>query len=271
MTVGRGTVPPAPATVLRRALLCWGLGHLTLGRVRAAIAWFAAELAGVALVVYLTIGLADTTAYLVPYVAGMFFVAAWAAQATLAYRGARTDQDALGPTPRGTPAAAMVWLSLPLLIWGAGFWVVGAQGTAPGAVLDRFETVWPDLVEQGSLPSSMASDPAAVTAAATSALSGLLESCPTSVPDCSSDPATLLRSMRITITAQGPDSASALVQLVTFEQRPSHFLWFIAATELVPVPTQTVLAIDLRTVAAPLPGGLDVGARRWQIASARIP
>jgi hypothetical protein len=271
VTPGRGTGPLAPGTVLQRALLCWGLGHLALGRIRAGGLWFAAELGGLALVAYLAIGLADTTAYLVPYVAGSVFVAAWAAQATIAYREARAREEAAGPVPGGSPAAAMIWLSLPLLIWGSGFWLVGAQGTTPSAVLDRFEASWPDLGEKGPLPASITTDPAAVTAVATSALAGLLANCPASVPDCSSNPAALLRTMRITITDQGPDAATGVVQLVTFERQPSRFLWIISGTELVPVPTQTVLVVELRAAAAPLPGGLDVGARRWKIVSARAP
>ena len=40
-------------------------------------------------------------------------------------------QGAIGPTPVGSPAAAMVWLSLPLLVWGTAFWLVGAQAATP--------------------------------------------------------------------------------------------------------------------------------------------
>ena len=46
------------------------------------------------------------------------------------------------------------------------------------------------------------------------------------------------------------------------------FLGIFSATELVPVPRQTLLTIHLRALPAPLPGGLELGARRWRIVGA---
>ena len=162
----------------------------------------------------------------------------------------------------------LAWLSLPMLVWGTGFWLIGGQAATPAAVLDRFESGWSALGEGRSVPAALADDPAAVTAAARAGLAILSAHCAATGGDCGTDPATLLRDLRITVTGQDGEHATAVAQLVTFERRPSTFLWFIAGTELVPVPGRTVLLIDLRSEPAPLAGGIDVGARRWMIVNA---
>ncbi len=258
----------APAgLVLRRALIGWGLGDLALGQRRAAAAWLTAELLAAALVAWLVIGLAETTAYLVPFLAGCAFLGVWVLQAALAYRRARAARGETGPAPVGSPAAAIAWLALPLLVWGTAFWLVGGQAGTPGAVLDRFETAWPD-VEAHQLPASLASDPADVTQEARSALATLHADCAARGGSDCSGALGLLRDLRISVTDRGDGTATALAQVVTFERRPTTILGFISGTELVPVPQRTVLTLELATVAAPLPGGVDVGAHRWQIVNA---
>ncbi len=261
-----GAAPPGQ--VLRRSLIAWGLGDLAMGRRRAAVAWLLAEVLAALVLAWLVVGLAETTGYLVPFLAGCAFLVAWTAQAAFAYQRARSAQGAMGPTPVGSPAAAMVWLSLPLLIWGTTFWLVGAQAATPAAVLDRFESTWPDLPAAASLPDSLTADRLAVTSAALDALTALETRCEAAGSSGCGSPATLLRNLRITLTASDAESATAVAQVVSFERRPSTFLWFIAGTELVPVPQQTVLTLDLRAVPTTLPGGIDIGARRWLIVNA---
>jgi hypothetical protein len=262
----------APAgLVLRRALIAWGLGDLALGRPRAAVAWLLAEVLAALAVAWLTIGLAETTAYVIPFVAGFLFLVAWTAQATAAYHRARAASGDTGPAPVGSPAAVMVWLGIPLLVWGTVFWLVGGQSATPAAVLDRFETSWADLAAGGSLPDAVAANPVAVGAAARGALAALQATCTADNDETCGSPALLLRDLRITVTAQSDETATAVAQVVTFERRPSTFLWFIAGTELVPVPQRTILTFDLRAAPAPLPGGIDVGARTWRIVNASVP
>lgn len=262
----------APAgLVLRRALIAWGLGDLALGRPRAAVAWLLAEILAALAVAWLTIGLAETTEYVIPFVAGFVFLVAWTGQAAAAYHRARAAAGATGPTPVGSPAAAMAWLGVPLLVWGTAFWLVGGQSATPAAVLNRFETSWADLAAGGSLPHGITANPVAVGAAARDALAVLQATCTADNDETCASPALLLRDLRITVTAQSDDNATAVAQVVTFERRPSTFLWFIAGTELVPVPQQTILTVDLRAAPAPLPGGIDVGARTWQIVNASAP
>ena len=231
-----------PGRVLRLALVAWGLGHLAMGRTRTGLTWLVAEVVSAALVAWLLLGLADTTAYLLPFLAGCAFLTAWAAQAIAAYRGARSAGGAIGPTPVRSPAAAIAWLSIPLLVWGTTFWLVGASASSPATVLDRFETSWPGLANGGSLPSGIAVDPVAATRAARQALVALKTAC---VPEddtggkaACDDPTALLSDLRITLTEESPESARAVAQLVTFERHRTTILGFIGASELVPVPVQ---------------------------------
>ncbi len=133
---------PDPGRVLRRSLLGWGLGHVALGRSTLGWSLLGAEAVAALLVAWLTIGLASSSAYLIPFLAGMAFIVAWAWQAVAAYREARGRPAEPSDAPVRSPAAAIGWLSLPLLVWGTGFWLIGADAATPAASLDRFVTAW---------------------------------------------------------------------------------------------------------------------------------
>jgi hypothetical protein len=163
----------------------------------------------------------------------------------------------------------MALLTLPLLLWGTGFWLVSGSSASPAAALDRFEASWPALASGGTLDPALGTD-ASVSAAAQSALGSLQALCARGVlsADCSTNARSLIRDVRISLPQSGSLSATAAVTVVSFERRPSRFLGVIAATDLVPVPRQTVLTLQLRAVRAPLPGDIDVGAQRWRIVAA---
>jgi hypothetical protein len=243
---------PEPGRVLRRALVVWGLGHLALGRTSAGAALLAAELASLGILAWLTVGLADTSAYLVPFLGGVAFLAAWAWQAVAAYR----EAAALVPdhaTPPRSPALAIAWLALPLLAWGTGFWLVGAGAATPAAVLDRFVTEW----DAGT----MATDgwPAPVVEAAEEAAAGL-----GSMPD-------RFRDVRVRVSERAADRATAVAEAIHYERRESRFLWVFAGSELVPVADREVLRLELAADPAELPGGGDIGAVRWAVVDASVP
>lgn len=241
---------PDPGRVLGRALLGWGLGHLALGR--AAIGWslLAAEVVAALLVAWLTVGLASSSAYLVPFLAGVAFIVAWAWQAIAAYRAARARQPRSSDTPERSPAASIGWLSLPLLVWGTGFWLVGADAATPAATLDRFVTAWSDgTLEADAWPSS------AVDAVA-DAERGLGAG-----PDRLGD-------VRFTIVESSDERATAVAEAIHYERRPSRFLWVFRGTELFPVSDERLLSIDLAAVPVQLPGGGDIGAIRWELVDA---
>lgn len=242
--------PPDPGRVLRRALIGWGLGHLAIGRAAIGRALLVAELLGVALVAWLTVGLVASSAYLVPYLAGIGFLVAWAWQAVAAYRAARALQAARPPTPERSPAAAIGWLSLPLLAWGAGFWLVGGQAATPAATLDRFVGAW----TSGALGAEW---PDAVLDAAAAAEERLGDG-----PD-------RYRDVRFEVVEQ--DDAQALVvgEAVHYERRPTSLLGIFPGSELVPVADRRLLTLELEARPVELAGAGAIGAVRWELVDAR--
>ncbi len=240
---------PDPGRVLRRALIAWGLGHLLIGRRTLGRGLLGAELVSALLVAWLTIGLADTSAYLVPFIAGTAFIVAWTWQAVDAYRSAGALQAGRPPTPERSPAAAIAWLSLPLLVWGTGFWVVGAHAATPAAVLDRFVTAWSGD-ELGDAWPAVVVSPA--EAAAASLGDGLDR----------------FRDIRISIVSRSAGRATAVAEAIHHERRESRFLWIFPGSELVPVADERLLTLDLAARPVELPGGGDIGAVRWELVGA---
>ena len=253
----------APGRVLRLAILGWGLGDLAMGRRAAGTTWLVAEAAGLAVVAVTTFLFADTTWYLVPFLAGMAFIVAWTAQAIAAYRRALRSSGAFPTAPTGSSAIAVAWLAIPLLAWGTGFWLFAAESATPGAVLDRFVTAWP-ASETRAWDGSLAERPAQLTDAAAAAQVRLAVMCAAGMlaDDCGEAPDNLLHDIRVRITAETSTRVTAVAEVVRFERRPSRFLGIFDASELVPVPTEQILRLEL----AATPSAL--GAARWTIVNA---
>jgi hypothetical protein len=237
---------PDPGRVLRWGLVAWGLGHLLIGRHALGCGLLAAEGVSVLLVAWLAIGLADTSAYLVPFVAGTAFMVAWGWQAIDAYRSAGRLAAARPPTPERSPAAAIGWLSLPLLVWGTGFWLVGAHAATPASVLDRFVTAWSDDAFDETWPPSIVAE---ADAAAADLGPGLDR----------------FRDIRFSIVSRGAARATAVAETIHYERRDSRFLWVFPGAQLVPVADERLLTLDLAARSAELPGGGDIGAVRWEL------
>jgi hypothetical protein len=263
-----------PGRVLRRALIGWGLGHAALGRREVGAALLAAELLGLAVVGASVATLADTTWYLVPFVLGSAFLVAWTAQAVLAYRAAQHRAGAIPPTPRGSAAAAAAWLAVPLLLWGTAFWLVAATAATPSAILDRFVTAWPDGSSRAQALAAMTDRPDEVGRLADAVLDDLRQRCAAGqlTSDCADADANLLRGVRVRLEdgATG-ERASAVAELVRYEREPVEILGFPAGSELVPVPQAQLLRFQLAARPAPIPGGLELGARRWTIVNVERP
>lgn len=241
---------PDPGRVLRRALLGWGLGHLALGRTRLGLGLLAGELVSVLIVAWLTVGLADTSAYLVPFLGGVAFIVAWAWQAVAAYRSAWALGGARPPAPARSPALSMGWLSLPLLIWGTGFWLIGAHAATPAAVLDRFVTEW----SGGDLDPDRWPDGVIAEAEAVAADLGR-------GPD-------RFRDVRVRVADRDGGRATAVAEAIHYERRDSRFLWVFAGSELIPVADAQLLTMELAARRVELPGGGDIGAVRWELVGA---
>jgi hypothetical protein len=257
----------APGRVLRLGIVAWGLGELAMGRRYAGSSWLLAEAIGLAAVALATYLLADTTWYLVPFLAGMAFIAVWALQAVAAYRRAQRLQRGATPTaPSRSPAAAAAWLTLPLLVWGTGFWLFAADAASPAAVLDRFVAGWPQLAD-GGRDAGLAQDPAALSGAAAQAIARLRQLCADGLlpEDCGEAPENLLRDVRFRIDASDAGSVSAIAELVRFERQPARFAGLFEATELVPVPVEAILRLELAARPA------AIGSARWTIVNAASP
>lgn len=263
-----------PGRVLRRAIVGWGLGHAALGQREVGAALLAAELLGLALVGAAAATLADTTWYLVPFVMGSAFLVAWTAQAVHAYRIAQRSAGAIPPTPRGSAAAVAAWLAVPLLLWGTAFWLVAATAATPGAVLDRFVTAWPEGSGRSAALAAVTDQPDRLAGLADAVLDDLRQRCAagTLTSDCGDARANLLRGVRVRVEngATG-EHASAVAELVRYERRPVRFLGMAAGSELVPIPQAQLLHFELAARPAPLPGGLELGARRWTIVNVTRP
>lgn len=268
MTAAPAAIPADAGRVLRRAILGWGLGHALLGRSQLAAALLAAELLGLALVGSLVATLAETTWYLVPFLAGAAFLTAWAGQAVHAYRAAQRLLGAIGPASRGSPAASAAWLAVPVLVWGTAFWLIAATAATPAAVLDRFVTAWPDAGTT-SVWGEIATSPDRLQRQASEALASLREHCDDGElgPDCGEASVNLLRNVRIRIVTDDGVRAAAVAELVRYQRQPSRFLGWEVGSELVPVSVDELVTFDLEALPAPV-AGLDIGARRWIIVNA---
>lgn len=258
---------PTPERALRLALVGWGLGDLAMGRRSAGYAWLALELLLAAGVLAATLVLADTTWYLVPYLLGVAFLAIWAGQAVAAYRRAKSRQAASTAAPR-SPAATVAWLTVPLLAWGTGFWLFAAEAATPAAVVDRFVSGWADLepMEPPAVLGPLGGGPF-VDREAAYALYRLQELCDAGrlAADCGDATENLLRDIRVTITPLDATRATADAHLVDYQRRPSRLFGLFDGSELVPVPVESVLRLDLEAEPAAL------GAREWVIVNARAP
>lgn len=126
---------PSAALVLRRALLLWGGGHLTLGLRRG---WLLVVLELVALVVLgvLAALLIEGTRWLAVLLAVIGFFVAWIGQALDAHRRA--------VAARGAPGGELQMAALlPIVVAVVGgFWLVGGYLGSPAATLQHYVSAW---------------------------------------------------------------------------------------------------------------------------------
>ena len=244
---------PDPGSVLRRALIAWGWGHIAIGNTLLGRGLLVSEAVAVLIVAWLTAGLADSSAYLVPFLAGIGFIAVWGWQAVNAYRAAQAAEPARPPTPERSPATAIGWLSIPLLAWGTGFWLIGADAATPAATLDRFVSAWTsDAVGDAGFPEP-------VIRAADEAADRLGTG-----PD-------RFRDVRFSIVSEADGRATAIGEAIHFERRATRLFGIFPGSELVPVGDERLLALELVARPVQLAGGGDVGAVRWELVDATLP
>jgi hypothetical protein len=126
---------PSGASVLRRGLLVWGLGHIAIGDRRG---WLLIALQPVVILALLMVGvqLIDGTRWVIVFPPLVAILAFWVAQAIHAYRRAVE----LGATPGGELQAA---LFLPVAVGVLTvFWLIGGRHGSPTATLEAYAIAW---------------------------------------------------------------------------------------------------------------------------------
>jgi hypothetical protein len=256
--------PPPPERVLRLSLIGWGLGEMAMGRSRIGLAWLVAEALLLASVAATTLLWADTTWYLVPFLLGVAFLVTWTGQAVLAFRRARSMQAASPAAPPRSPAAIVAWLTVPLLAWGTGFWLVGGHAATPAAPVDEFVSRWSELHPVPPPPLDRHDESPMIEQEAAEALYALQQLCELAIltPDCRAATKNLLRDVRVSIEPVGELQATATAHLVEYRRRETKVLGFLQGSEIQPVPIRTVLTLSLESQPAAW------GARRWVIVNA---
>jgi hypothetical protein len=146
---------PSAASVLRRALLVWGLGHLALGD-RRGWAFAVLELCALAALAVAAIAFLTTDRANLVFVALCAFMAVWGAQAIDAYvqavaRGGR----------RGGAVQLLALTPIGIALFTA-FWVVGGVAGTPAATLQRYVQAWRDGVPEAGAPLFLQPPPADV-------------------------------------------------------------------------------------------------------------
>lgn len=136
---------PSASTVLRRALVIWGLGHLSLGDRRGwlLLALQPLAIAGLAAIALL---LMDSTRWIVVFPCLAVLLALWLGQAIHAHQRALR----LGAAPGGELQIA--WTLPVILAVVTGFWLLGGDRGSPAATLQEYVAAWhTGRVEQASL------------------------------------------------------------------------------------------------------------------------
>ena len=126
---------PSGASVLRRGLVIWGLGHIAIGDRRG---WLLMALQPLVIVglVMVAAQLIDGTRWVIVFPPLAAILAFWVAQAIHAYRRAVE----LGATPGGELQAA---LFLPVAVSVLTvFWLVGGRHGSPTATLEAYAVAW---------------------------------------------------------------------------------------------------------------------------------
>ena len=216
----------------------------------------------------ITPALIHGTAYLVPFLLGTAFIGLWGAQAVAAYHAARRRQAASRSPSAHSPAAAIAWLALPLLVWGTLFWVAGATNASAAAVLNRFLGRWEEIAADAGAAQAIASDPEGLSRDAGTAIDTLRGLCRAAVipGDCEGSLGALGRDVRFRFLRSSEESAAAVLEIVRHERRPTRFLGLFEGAEVITVPYEPLLR--LRLAASPEPGLAGFfRASRWQIVS----
>lgn len=250
-------LPPA-ASILRRALLLWGLGHLSLGDRRGWVLLVLQPLA-IAAAVVAALVLLDGTRWIAVLPAIALVLVIWIGQAVHAHKRA----IALGAAPGGELQIA--WL-LPLVVAAVTtFWLLGGHHGSADATLREYVDAW----RSGRAPAAAqlfiqpvdAADLSATWLVQTNFLEQQIAGAADLYgPTSGLDPAVPFAGLRFSQLAADEEAGTAVVAVdIVRNQRIETTLFGIIPTaSQVTLPVARAGTIELRAVPAPGPDWLPV-------------
>lgn len=269
----RGSVPPASA-VLRRALIVWGLGHVSLGDRRG---WLLAALQPLAIagVVLLAAALIDSTRWILIFPALTLLIVIWLGQAIHAHQRAIAAGAAGG-------GELQITFALPvILVVVTAFWLFGGDYASPAATLQAYVSAW-HADRAGEAAALFAEPPAeASLTAAWQAHSDHLgrrvaETAAVHGPMSGLDPDDPFGGLRFVEVSEQATADTTVVAIdIVRRQRVEATLF-----GLIPTATQETVLVEraglvyLRAVPASLPAWLPAGRpppRLWRIEQVVLP
>jgi hypothetical protein len=252
---------PGAAGVLRRALLLWGWGHITLGDRRG---WLLVLLQPLAIGGLLLAAweLIDGTRWLVVFVPLVVLLVFWVGQAVHAHRRA----TALGGAPGGELQLALFLPFAFALL--TTFWLIGGHHGSPASTVEAYMDAWqsgrPDAAV-GLFPDPNP-DPAALqrfwAGQSSELVTRLSEGRTTYGPLSGLDPARPFNSLRVTELEAVSGSATFNIEIVRTERFETTMLGIIPMGAQRTIVVAPVAQITLRE--EPTRGGL-LASSTWSI------
>jgi hypothetical protein len=255
------------AIVLRRALLLWGLGHLSIGDRRGWLLVIAHPVAIAGLLVFAGV-LIDGTRWMLVFPALVLFLVIWLGQALNAQRRA----VAMGGAPGGELQVALFLPVVVVLV--TGFWLVGGGDGAPATTLRQYVSAWEDGRPDTAARLFATPVDAALLAAGWADEESYLRQRVTDAaalygPTSGIDPDQPFNSLRFTeLPTTNADSSLVDVEIVRRQRVETVLLGFI------PTATQETVVVEelgmIRLMSLPAPPApwlplIHTGARAWRI------
>lgn len=274
--MGRGSLP---TRVLCRALLAWGLGHLTLG-LRRGWLLLGAEIAVVALLGVGLVPRAQGTLSDLVFSALVLFFVAWAAQVVDAYR--RAVAGAAATSDRAP--LLLLTLVVPATVVFTVFWLVGGSAATPTSALQQYVADWRsgdaaracehvvDGIDAAAVQAGWTEDEAYIEGRVRALAAEL-------GPGSGLDPEHPFASLGFTLDSrpvgdsgaesgeagEAGETASAAIDVVRQTTVREAFLGLFPAASQRSVAVERVGTIRLRLVELPAPFGIGPPDRAWRV------
>jgi len=263
---------PSGASVLRRGLLIWGLGHISIGDRRG---WLLMALQPLVIIGLLMVAaqLIDGTRWVIVFPPLAAILAFWVAQAVHAYRRAVE----LGATPGGELQAA---LFLPVAVGVLTvFWLVGGRHGSPTATLEAYAVAWlsgkPDAAAHLYVTPPTADSVAAGWASQTEFLANRVEELARQYgPTSGLDPSEPYDNLRFgEPTPAGPGRQTVEIDIVRSERVEDTILGIVPTATQENVIVEPIGTITLALVDQPAAEWLPFGrlsSQAWRIEDVSI-